>query len=112
MPFLLENLPPEALSIITSFLHDAETISRLCATGNRHLMRRITNGGVLSIHLTEKEPMGRIFRFVSTLCLISVSIDHFLGDKPLQTLIRALPSTSTMLKSRDQNLRKAPHNST
>ena len=100
MPSLLADVPPEVLTSITSFLTDAETISRLCATGNRHLTDRLTNGGVKHIDLAPEEPIGRVFRFVPTLRLVSVSIDDgCLPDELLAKFIRALPSTLLHLEA-------------
>ena len=94
MPFLLAHLPREILVMITSLLPDADAISRLNATGNRYLMGRLSNGGVTHVTLMEDEPLGRVFNFIPTLRLVSISICHdALPETSLKALIRALPKT-------------------
>ena len=99
MPLSLAHLPREVLVLITSFLPDAGTISRLYATGNRHFMGLLTNGGVTHLELAEKQPLGRVFNFIPILRLDSISIgESCLPDASLKALILELPSTLLRLE--------------
>lgn len=99
MPFLLANLPPEALVPIFSYLENAETFARLYGCGNRHLMKVITSGGVTHIHLLREEPLIRTLSFVPSLRLDSITVDPgVVDDNLLRALVRALPSTLRSLK--------------
>ena len=93
MPFLLAHLPQEVFISITSLLLDANTVSQLYATGNRYLMGRLTNGGITHLKLGANEPLGRVFNFIPTLRLVSISIGESLPIVSLQALIRVLPLT-------------------